>query len=77
MLALRRLDHERRGDEEPVPEAAAVLAPGVEQEAMLQAMTPDDRSGIDLGWKPGEGVGVRHEFDCEQQSASADVTDQW
>ena len=43
---------------------------------MVQGVTQDDRPGIDPGWKPGEGVLVRHEFDREKQPASADVTDQ-
>ena len=73
VISSLRVDHEGRGDQEPVSEAPAVLSARVEEEPMFEAVTKNNGAWIHLGGKPRKVILVGDELDREQQSPAADI----
>lgn len=76
LVAARLVDDERWGDQEPVPEAAGVLATRVEQEPVLEPSATDDCARIDVGREARKRDRVGDELDGEEHAQPADIADE-
>ena len=67
LVARFLVDHQRRGYQQPVAVAAGVLASGVQQQPVVQAVPADDGSGIGVLREALAGLLVGDQLNTEQQ----------